>query len=165
MFELVTKLKYYVCKMDDKKRCLHLNKKGQIESEIYLLIIESIVFVLFAVIVFSFIKGLEGNTTFDKNYYSRDIAILYDTMYGSPGRVVYIYPEDTSEYKMTIENNLVSIIKKGEDELEARKYWYADENIDKDYVKTSKTNQDQVKMVKYAKGEVQIYEQDDVLQA
>jgi len=70
-----------------------LGKKGA-EHELYYIIMELLIVVLIAVLMFGFVKNLGTNTFFEKLYMSRDLALVVNTIYAAPGDVQYTYSND-----------------------------------------------------------------------
>lgn len=104
------------------------NKQGSMTHEQMFIIFELVIFAFFMYILVSFVQDVEENTILAKNYLARDIAVLTNTMYSAPQDMVYIYAENTSKFRITIGNNLVSV-----DDIDtvggasAKLYWFATE--------------------------------------
>ncbi|MFH1399601.1 MAG: hypothetical protein ABIG95_05825 [Candidatus Woesearchaeota archaeon] len=108
-----------------KKR---LGKKGDVSNETLFTIFELIVFLFFAYIMFSFVRDIERSTLFEKNYLARDIALVIDSVYASPHKTYYAYPENVSRFQISAKLNKVRI-KEAEQEGEHvdKIYWFADD--------------------------------------
>lgn len=75
-----------------QKRGLFLNKKSQLitrQNIIHLGMIGAAVLVL--VLSLRYIKSIEKDTEFQKIFLNRDIALLINTIYSSPGEIEYVY--------------------------------------------------------------------------
>ena len=70
-----------------------LSKKSQ-TNEIYHTLIQILIAVAVYWILQSYIDSISKDTLFEKAYLSKDIALLTDTIYGSPGDVNYNYIND-----------------------------------------------------------------------
>ena len=98
-----------------KKR---LGKQGSVTHEQLYQLFEILVFLFYAYIMYSFVNDVNNSTIFEKNYIARDIAMVTNTLYASPGYVSYDYPENISRYQINIKSNKVRIKdtgKEGED--------------------------------------------------
>jgi len=136
--------------MIKKKRYFLLGKKGQeAEHEVIQTVIEAIMLAVFVYILFTFVSDIRGNTIFEKNYFARDLAMMVNTVYASPQDLVYVYPDNTSRFYITIKDNKVRI---HESALEAEEidkiYWYADENQTRLDIEESFDNIDNLEFIK-----------------
>lgn len=77
--------------MGKRGKILSFFKKGQVESELFFIIIEIILVLGIAITFFSFVNSIAKNTMIEKNYFSRDLALLIDVIYSSPGDIYYNY--------------------------------------------------------------------------
>ena len=75
-----------------------LGKKAQVEHEFYYIIAQMFLIVLIAVALFTFIDDVADQTLFEKNYLSKDIALIVNSIYASPGDVSYTYPGDIKNF-------------------------------------------------------------------
>lgn len=73
----------------------------------------------------SAIKG----ETLEKNYIARDMALLLDAVYASPGDVEYVYSMKGYKYVVELKNSRVIINKPGAKEQNAGFYAYFDGGI------------------------------------
>ncbi len=84
-----------------------MGKRGQSQLVLYTII--GVVVASMAVIFFTSLMQRVGNdTTLERDYLSKDIALLLNTIYASPGDLEYVYtvPE---KFHITIKNNLVTV--------------------------------------------------------
>ena len=73
--------------------------------------------VLAAIVIISlimFVEDVVRQTIFEKNFLARDIAILVNTLYASPGAVAYDYGEEIDEFVLWFEDNRISVYGKKE---------------------------------------------------
>ncbi|MBW2970900.1 hypothetical protein KY320_01935, partial [Candidatus Woesearchaeota archaeon] len=74
-----------------------------------------------------FIRDINNNTIFEKNYLARDTAMVINTLYASPSPIVYNYPENISGFSIRFSSHRAQIKDKSSDMDEVAKiYWYAD---------------------------------------
>ncbi|MBI2580769.1 hypothetical protein HYV85_03075 [Candidatus Woesearchaeota archaeon] len=67
--------------------------------------------------------------TLEKNYIARDIALLLDAVYASPGDLEYIYSMKGYKYVVEIKNSKVTVNKPGGKEQNAAFYAYFDGGV------------------------------------
>ena len=91
----------------NKKR--GFGKKAQIEHEFYYIIAQMLLIVLIALSLFSFVGNVLENTLYEKNYLSKDIALIVDTIYSAPGDISYIYSGDTMGFIIDFKPNNVFV--------------------------------------------------------
>jgi len=77
------------------------DKKGDINEQMYTLIVNIVAIVIVFGIVFNHIESIRKNTLFDKAYLSRDLALLTNTIYSSPGNIFYNYPNSSNKIDIT----------------------------------------------------------------
>lgn len=103
--------------MANKKRGIRIfNNKRGLEHELFFTVFEII---LVAVIVFallSFVNDVAKQTIFEKNYLARDLALLINTIYASPGEITYSYKENTNDFTFNFHDNKVEVYKDEESE-------------------------------------------------
>ena len=83
-----------------------MKKRGQIVYEALLVIIASVV------IISAFIqagKSYGSQTAFYKLAVARDLALAIDSIYGLPGNIQYVYPNDISGYDIDVIGNSVKV--------------------------------------------------------
>lgn len=78
------------------------NKKG-ISHEIFFNVFEIILAAIVVLALLNFIRSVVDSTIFEKNYLSRDLAILTNIIYGAQGDVVYTYKEKTGKFPFTFD--------------------------------------------------------------
>ena len=68
---------------------------------------------LLAIVIFlilaSYVDRASEETTFEKNFLARDIALLIDALYASPGNVNLEYPQDTFWFTFEFNKNQVQV--------------------------------------------------------
>jgi len=87
-------------------------KKGTINEQLLLLIIDFVVIFIVWFALFHYVRSVERDTLFDKIYLSKDIALLTNTVYSSPGNLFYTYSSNKlnlSFFDFSFEDNLVTI--------------------------------------------------------
>ena len=72
---------------------LFTNKKSNINFVLMILIQVSIVLAVY-LILNSYLSKLENNTFFEKDYMIKDISLMTDAVYASPGEIHYVYSND-----------------------------------------------------------------------
>ena len=81
-----------------KKRAAPLlRSKKAISHEMFLNVFELVLATIVMLALLSFVKSVVNNSIFEKNYLSRDTAILLNTIYAAPGDVSYSYKENTGK--------------------------------------------------------------------
>ena len=91
----------------------------------YFVLTELVLLVLIAAAFMAFIVQIGTSTLMEKNYFARDLALVLDTAYASPGNLHYVYEgDDASRFIVAFESNRVSV-RLPSDAL-AREYWFAD---------------------------------------
>jgi len=91
-----------------KKRLI--GKKAQIEHEEYYIFAQLLLIVLIGFALFSFVGSVSKGTLYERNYRSRDIALLMNSLYAGAGDISYSYPYNLSEFNVVIDNNFVKIL-------------------------------------------------------
>ena len=66
-------------------------RRAEANEEIMWLIGETLLVLVFAAAVFYWLISLQNDTLLEKNYLSRDLGLLIDSVYASPGNVEYEY--------------------------------------------------------------------------
>jgi len=111
-----------------KKRGVFVSKRAEETSEGLSTIGEMVFFAIFAFLISSFAYGVYRDTTFQKNYFARDIAMTIDVLYASPNDIIYIYPTtplNLTGFSLAINQHNVRLADKGTNAREII-YWYAD---------------------------------------
>jgi hypothetical protein len=110
------------------KRGIFRNKRAQTEHESMWTLAELVFFSIFMITLLLFAYTVWKNTTYEKNYLVRDMAMTLNTLYMSPQRLTLTYPNNVSKYNFLYSGNVVRV---GEaDSLNTqtdRTYWFADE--------------------------------------
>lgn len=95
---------------------LRHNKKSQFGEEHVIILILDIIMILSAIAgSIGYLTAVKNGTLYDRNYLSRDISFLIDTLYSLPGNVlfVYNYPNlDLSKMSIKISDNSVLVSEK-----------------------------------------------------
>ncbi len=115
-----------------KKRGLFKNKKAII-SDVLFFTIDLVITVL---VFFLLAKGIDNFTeslTFEKGFLARDIAMLTDAIYASPGNVVVDYPQNTFWFSFKFDTNQIQVFEKESDMIKQGYYFMEDLNLDFDH--------------------------------
>ncbi|MEK6947427.1 MAG: hypothetical protein AABX32_07515 [Nanoarchaeota archaeon] len=86
--------------MISKKRGRNLlfrNKKA-ISNELFFNVFELVLAAIVILALYNFINSVVDSTIFEKNYLARDLAMLTNTVYSSPGDLSYIYSENSGKH-------------------------------------------------------------------
>jgi hypothetical protein len=114
--------------MGSIKRGIFRGKKAQTEHESLWTIIELTFFALFTISLLMFVMNVWKNTTYEKNFLARDLALTLDTLYMSPQHVAWLYPYNTSAFQFMMGQNSVRVASiGGSAKQDERRYWFADE--------------------------------------
>lgn len=94
-----------------------LNKRAEVETKIYFYIAEIVLVGFVLVFLYVYVSGIANSTLLEKNYFSRDIALLMNTIHAAPGNVDYLYEGNLTGYNfiVNLEKNKVSVYEKEED--------------------------------------------------
>lgn len=99
--------------------------------QLYMNFFELILAAIILVTFFLFVKGIRENTTLEKNYLARDIALTIDAVYAAPGEISAAYPTDElkddanmNKYIVELKDNLVRVREPAEQI--SKIYWFAD---------------------------------------
>jgi len=108
------------------------NKRGIIE-DLHVYLIQLILMLGFSIIIIAFVSNALKNTTFEKAYITRDLALISNAIIASPGNVFYEY--NISDYNFQIAFIYKKVIARGEDGKHAIYYSYATDSnyVNKDY--------------------------------
>ena len=93
-----------------------MNKKG---VELFPIVIGLLLFAIIALTLFRLSK-LSSDTTLERGFIARDIALLIETIYASPGDVSYAYDLKDYRFKLEIGDGFVSVSEKGDEKSYAR---------------------------------------------
>jgi hypothetical protein len=95
---------------------MFLKKRGK-KATIFEKPIWFLIDLLIAVIVFlmllSYVDQLGESLTFERDFLAKDIALLVDTLYASPGSLTLKYPQNTFWFGYQLKDNEVQVIEKG----------------------------------------------------
>lgn len=103
------------------KSLMH-DKRGT--QKTYFVLAELVLLVLIAVAFMAFVAQLATNTMMEKNYFARDLALVLDTAYASPGNLNYEYEGNASKFVVAFDNNRVGV--RMQSDVLAKEYWFAD---------------------------------------
>ncbi len=111
-----------------------LNRKAEFELKIYFWILQLLLIFLVSMFLMKFVSDVANNTMLEKNFLTRDIALLLDTIYAPPGDVTVDYENKVlakSNFRLSFLDNYVWIYEEGQDrELDGYYYYYlSDPNI------------------------------------
>lgn len=90
----------------------------------YFVLTELVLLLLIAVSFMAFVVQIGTSTLMEKNYYARDLALVLDTAYASPGNLHYVYEGNASKFIVAFEENRVGV-RMPSDAL-GKEYWFAD---------------------------------------
>ena len=76
-------------------------KKGAITEETYMMIINIVIIMIVWGILIYYVRAVGKNTLPEKIYLSKDIALLTNTIYSSPGNTFYIYSDSSNKIDLT----------------------------------------------------------------
>jgi len=85
-----------------------MNKKGYMQT-LWFVILEGAVLLMFIITGFAFMSDMADGTTYWKNFYARDVALLVDTMEAAPGEVSFNYNFLNTPKDLQIELNNDSV--------------------------------------------------------
>lgn len=110
------------------KRGIFRGRRAQTEHEAMWTLSELVFFSIFVVTLLLFARSAWKNTTFEKNFLARDMAMTINTLYMAPQRLIYSYPNNASKYSLLYQNNVVRVgDADSENKKKDRLYWFADE--------------------------------------
>ena len=124
-----------------------MNKKG---SSIILMIFE-VLFVVFVVFMaFNFAVKAASDETVVKENIANEFSLMVNTLVGTPGNAVISYPYNISTYSLILDNEKVTVLKKGDPEPQNVKssfvlpYGYSGEGVvdQKDFICLQKSKKD-----------------------
>jgi hypothetical protein len=108
-------------------RGLFLGKRAQTEHESLWTMIELTFFALFMVSLLLFVFNVWKNTTYEKNFLARDLALTLDTLYMSPQHIEWLYPHNATDFQLRMSQNNVRVSSKASSsKQDERRYWFAD---------------------------------------
>jgi len=77
-------------------------KRAEVQTKIYFMIAQLVLIAVVLLFFMMYITGIANDTLLEKNYFSRDIALLIDTAYAAPGNLEYKYPGNMGKYDFTV---------------------------------------------------------------
>ena len=87
---------------------LFSSKKGM-DIGLWFNTFELIVVLVAGAVLLQTINAEADSTTYEKIYFSRDNALLMNTIYSSPGDILYYYPEETGGFIFDFKQNKVEV--------------------------------------------------------
>ncbi len=92
--------------MNQKRGKAHIfNCKRGVSYDVFFNVFEFVLAFIVALALFNFVNDVIEQSIFEKNYLARDLALITNTLYASPGEVVYIYNEDTDNFVIDFSGN------------------------------------------------------------
>ena len=85
------------------------SKKGDTDVDLWFNLFELVVVFVAGISLWQIVNDEAKSTTYDKLYFSRDNALLMNTLYSAPGNVNYIYPEKTGLFIFDFKENKVEV--------------------------------------------------------
>lgn len=86
-----------------------LSSRKGMDIDLWFNTFELLLVFLVGVILADMINGEANDSTFEKNYFARDNALLLNTIYASPGDITYQYPEDTKNFIVEVKPNKIDV--------------------------------------------------------
>lgn len=78
-------------------------KKGDVNSEIYFVILQLVVVSLVTVGLLAYVISIVTDSALEKNFFARDLALTTTTVYAAPGDVEYNFPlTDLKKYDYVV---------------------------------------------------------------
>ena len=77
-----------------------LGKKGLVEQIQLETIMELFLAAIVGIALFIYVSNVSSNSLFEQNFMARDLGLLVDTIYASPGNISYIYDTTIAENKI-----------------------------------------------------------------
>jgi len=112
-----------------KKRGLFKNKKATIFEKPIWFLIDLIVSIVVFIMLLTYVDQVGESLTFERDFISKDIALLIDSVYASPSSLSLKYPQNTFWFSYKFEDNQVSVIERGLLEKKARNEFITDKNL------------------------------------
>lgn len=91
-------------------RLFRPTKKSQVMERLYFILFEILLIVLVASIIFNKINDIKTGQTFPKKFLARDLALVKNVEFASPGVLMYIYgkqAEAFSDFEITFDDQYV----------------------------------------------------------
>lgn len=83
-----------------------MHKKGVLPTRIVLYVAYLVIAIIILTAFLIYINNAAGGTNFNKRYLARDLALLIDALYLSPGNVLVVYDLGDSSYVIEISENV-----------------------------------------------------------
>jgi len=107
-------------------------KKGDIHSILWIIMEICLVAVIFLAFAAK-LSDFKNNLLFDKIYVSKDLALMTDAVYASPGELSYVYSGRIKNYSVSFDGGVVSVFK--EQLADPQKFPYVtDSNLKTDFI-------------------------------
>ena len=122
-------------------------RRAEANEEIMWLIGETLLVLVFAAAVFYWLISLQNDTLLEKNYLSRDLGLLIDSVYASPGNVEYEYSTNVvniTKFNFFFKDQTVSTVEIGSEQ--AVQYWYADDKISNSFIDSEARSPESIKL-------------------
>ena len=100
--------------MGYKKRFKFLNSKKGMDIELWFNVFELVIVFVVGLVLLETVNSEVKGTTFEKNYFARDSALLINTIYASPGDIEYNYPDKTDNFIFDFRQNKVGVYEQHE---------------------------------------------------
>ncbi len=110
-----------------KKRGLF--KKATIFEKPIWLLMDLLVAILVFFLLMYYVNNVGESLTFEREFLSKDIALLIESLYASPGDVSLKYPQNTFWFSYKFEDNAVSVVERGLLEKKAIEWFISDKNL------------------------------------
>ena len=100
--------------MGYKRGAKFLNSKKGMDIDLWFNVFELVIVFLAGLILLDTVNSEAKGTTFEKNYFARDSALLINTIYASPGDIEYNYPDKTDNLIFDFKQNKVGVYEQHE---------------------------------------------------
>lgn len=97
-----------------KKRGNLFNSKIAMDIDLWFNTFELLIVFIVGLALFEFVSSESTGSAFEKNYFARDNSLLINTIYASPGDLLYNYPEKMEKYVIDFKQNKVEIYEEKE---------------------------------------------------
>jgi len=112
-----------------KKRGLLKHKKATIFEKPIWFLIDLIVSVAVFFMLLAYVDQIGESLTFERDFLSKDIALLIDSMYASPSSLTLKYPQNTFWFSYKFEDNTVEVSERGLLEKKSQSEFIKDKNL------------------------------------
>ncbi|MBN2368475.1 phosphodiester glycosidase family protein [Candidatus Woesearchaeota archaeon] len=110
-----------------------MSKKAQ-TNETQWWLINFILLAVILVIMIAVITDLNASTSLERKHLAKDIALLVNSIYGSPNGLLYYYPENRFDFSIGFEEAKVKVFGKSDNDLVAKTYFFVeDSNVQMEY--------------------------------